>query len=88
MYGLENLEGEEVEVIGIFFFGCLLVKRERKVSFRDSLQDVYYIESKEEVKRFEKLNNMGYNVVIIRLLCFVYYYLSNIIFKNVVCEEK
>ena len=88
MYSSENSEGEEAEVTGTFPFGRLSVKRERKVSFRDSLQDVYYIESKEEVKRLEKLNNMGYNVAITRPLCSAHHHSSNITLKNAVCEEK
>ncbi|XP_022785561.1 uncharacterized protein LOC111325910 [Stylophora pistillata] len=88
VYSAENTGGEETDVTWTIPFGQISVPRARKVTFRDSIQDVYYIESKEEVKRLEKLNNMGYDVTIKRLTCSARHPASKITLKTGVCEEK
>lgn len=55
MYCLDNLDCEEFEGIVIVLFGSFEIIEVKKVSFRDIIEDVYFIESKEEMKRLEEL---------------------------------
>ena len=65
-YCLDNSDYEEPEDIATVPFGSLEITEVKKVSFRDTIQDVCFIESKEEMKRLEKLQSMGYDVTIAR----------------------
>lgn len=88
MYCSENSDCEEAEDSAVIPFGSLEVTRTRKVSFRDSIQDVYFIESKEEMKRLEKLHDMGYDVTITRPTRSARGHTCQKATKIAVCEEK
>ena len=64
MYCSDNSDYEEPENIATVPFGSLEITEVKKVSFRDTIQDVYFIESKEEMRRLEELQSMGYDVTI------------------------
>ena len=66
MYCSDNSDYEEPENIATVPFGSLEITEVKKVSFRDTIQDVYFIESKEEMRRLEELQSMGYDVTITR----------------------
>lgn len=66
MFCSDNSDCEEPEDIATVPFGSLEITEVKKVSFRDTIQDVYFIESKEEMKRLEKLQSMGYDVTVTR----------------------
>lgn len=66
MYCSDNSDYEEPENITTVPFGSLEITEVKKVSFRDTIQDVYFIESKEEMRRLEELQSMGYDVTITR----------------------
>ena len=66
MYCSDNSDCEEPEDITTVPFGSLEITEVKKVSFRDTIEDVYFIESKEEMKRLEELQSMGYDVTIKR----------------------
>ena len=84
MYYSENSACEEQEDITTVPFGSLEITEAKKVSFRDSLQDVYFIESKEEMKHLEKLQSMGYDVTITRSRD----HACEKATKTALCEEK
>lgn len=64
MYCSDNSDCEEPEGIATVPFGSLEIIEVKKVSFRDVIEDVYFIESKEEMKRLEELHSMGHYVTI------------------------
>ena len=64
MYGSENSDCEENNDLGTVPFGSVEITGVKKVSFRDIIKDVYLIESKEEMKRLEHLQKLGYDVTI------------------------
>ena len=66
MYCSDNADCEEPEDITTVPFGSLEITEAKKVSFRDTIADVCFIESKEEMKRLEELQSMGYCVAIKR----------------------
>ena len=66
MYCSDNADCEEPEDITTVPFGSLEIAEAKKVSFRDTIADVCFIESKEEMKRLEELQSMGYCVAIKR----------------------
>lgn len=66
MYCSDNSDCEEPEDIATVPFGSLEITEVKRVSFRDTIEDVYFIESKEEMKRLEELQSMGYDVTIER----------------------
>jgi len=66
IYCSDNSDYEEPENITTVPFGSLEITEVKKVSFRDTIQDVYFIESKEEMRRLEELQSMGYDVTITR----------------------
>ena len=89
VYCSENSDCEEPEHIATVPFGSLEITDVKKVSFRDSIQDVYFIESKEEMKRLEKLQRMGYDVTITRPQYSARDdHASKKTTKTAVCEEK
>jgi len=64
MYCSDNSDFEEPEDIATVPFGSLEITEVKKVSFRDTIEDVCFIESKEEMKRLEELQSLGYDVTI------------------------
>ena len=66
MYCSDNSDCEEPEGIATVPFGSLEITEVKKVSFRDTIEDVYFIENKEEMKKLEELQRMGYYVTIKR----------------------
>ena len=64
LYCSDNSDCEELEDIATVPFGSLEITEVKKVSFRETIEDVYFIESKEEMKRLEELQSMGYDVTI------------------------
>ncbi|XP_078383475.1 uncharacterized protein LOC144666011 [Oculina patagonica] len=84
----DNSDCEEPEDIATVPFGSLEITEAKKVSFRDSIQDVYFIESKEEMKRLERLQNLGYDVTITRPLTSARDHACKKTTKTAVCEEK
>lgn len=89
MYCSDNSDCEEPEDIATVPFGSLEITDVKKVSFRDSIQDVYFIESKEEMKRLERLQSMGYDVTITGPLTSARdHHACKKTTKAAVCEEK
>lgn len=66
MYGSDNSEYEEKKELRTVPFGSMEMIAAKRVSFRDSIKDVYLIENKEEMKRLERLRKSGYDVTIRR----------------------
>ena len=66
MYGSDNSEYEEKKDLRTVPFGSMEMIAAKRVSFKDSIKDVYLIENKEEMKRLERLRKSGYDVTIRR----------------------
>lgn len=66
MYGSDNSEYEEKKELRTVPFGSMEMIAAKRVSFRDSIKDIYLIENKEEMKRLERLRKSGYDVTIRR----------------------
>lgn len=64
IYGSNNSDSEDHEDIATVPFGTVEITDAKKVSFRENIKDVYLIESKEEMRRLEKLQRMGFDVTI------------------------
>lgn len=88
MYCLDNLDCEEFEGIVIVLFGSFEIIEVKKVSFRDIIEDVYFIESKEEMKRLEELYSMGYYVIIKIFRFFICDCMCKNVIEVLVFEEK
>ena len=88
IYCSENSDDEEPEDSATVPFGSLEITGPKKVRFRNSIQDVYFIESKEEMKRLEKLQSLGFDVTIKRPRPSARDYACKETIKTAVCEEK
>lgn len=65
IYGSDNSDCDEGrEDSATVPFGTLEIPEVKKVSFRENIKDVYFIESKEEMQRLEQLQRVGYDVTI------------------------
>ena len=64
VYGAENSDSEDQDDIATVPFGTVEITEAKKVSFRENIKDVYFIESKEEMRRLERLQRMGFDVKI------------------------
>lgn len=66
MYGSDNSDYEEKKDLRTVPFRSMEMIAAKRVSFRDTIKDVYLIENKEEMKRLERLRKSGYDVTIKR----------------------
>ena len=66
MYGSDNSDYEEKKDLRTVPLGSMEMIAAKRVSFRDTIKDVYLIENKEEMKRLERLRKSGYDVTIRR----------------------
>jgi len=66
MYGSDNSDHEEKKDLRTVPFGSMEMIAAKRVSFRDTIKDVYLIENKEEMKRLERLRKSGYDATIRR----------------------
>lgn len=66
VYGSDNSDCEDLEDLATVPFGTVEITEVKKVSFRENIKDVYFIESKEEMRRLEQLHRMGFDVTIAR----------------------
>ena len=66
VYGSDNSDCEDLEDLATVPFGTVEITEVKKVSFRENIKDVYFIESKEEMRRLEQLQRMGFDVTVAR----------------------
>ena len=64
IYGSDNSDYEEKKDLQTLPFRSMEMIAAKKVSFRDTIKDVYFIENKEEMKRLERLRKLGCDVTI------------------------
>ena len=64
IYGSDNSDCDDQEDLATVPFGTVEITEAKKVSFRESIKDVYFIETKEEMRRLEQLERMGCDVTI------------------------
>ena len=66
IYGSDNSDCEDHEDLATVPFGTVEITEVKKVTFRENIKEVYFIESKEEMRRLEQLHRIGYDVTIAR----------------------
>lgn len=64
IYGSDHSDCNDQEDLATVPFGTVEIKEAKKVSFRESIKDVHFIESKEEMRLLEQLQRLGYDITI------------------------